>query len=343
MRTRVSMTRIILTAGGTGGHTLPAISLAHELIKDGCQVHLVSDSRGMRNIKAPKDLNLHILHLRFFQKQGIIYKILGMIELLTQAFFMIFYLLKQKPQMVVGFGGFPSFPLLAAAWILRIPYALHEQNAIFGRVNRLFLKHASKIFTSFPGTRGIHVGNPVRSEFLEEYTPEPSKKITLLIIGGSQGASIFARIIPQAIELLPKTLQSKLVIYQQSRSHDKESLIEKYTGKKATVETFFSNIPELMKKADIIITRSGASTLAEIMALNKKALLLPYPFAMDNHQQMNAEEFVKMGYGWMVLDKDFTPEFLAKFLKETKDLPETKPLKANLKKMKDELIQLLEK
>ncbi len=337
------MKKIILTAGGTGGHTLPALVFAKELMGESFDVHLVSDERGMRNMQVPEGLHLRILALKFYQKRGIFYKILGMIELLIQAFFMIFYLLKQKPQAVVGFGGFPSFPLLAAAWILRIPYALHEQNAVFGRVNRLFLKHAAKIFTSFPGTKGIHVGNPVRDAFLEEYTQEPSKKLTLLIMGGSQGASIFAKVIPEAIELLPKTWQSKLVIYQQARPQDKEGLIQKYQGKKATVETFFSNIPDIMKKADIIISRAGASTIAEIMALNKKALLLPYPFAMDNHQQLNAEEFVKMGYGWMVLDKDFTPEFLCNFLKEKKELPETKPLRADLAKIKNELLQLLEK
>lgn len=346
---------IFLAAGGTGGHTLPALAFAKELMKDNIQTVLISDARGMRNLVSPEGLHVHLIPLRFYQKRGIFYKILGIAELLFQALKIIFYFFKVKPKAVIGFGGFPSFPPLAAAWVLRIPYMLHEQNAILGRVNRLFLKRASRVFVSFAQTKGVsnssHVGNPVGDLFLEsDIKPKKTQKKTILIMGGSQGASIFSRVIPEGLSLLPERLTDHLHIYQQARFEDLESLKNFYKDfkVKSVVESFFSNVPDLLKEADIIVCRAGASTLAELMAMNKKALLIPYPFAMDNHQKMNAQIFVEMGYGWMILDNEFTPQVFANWLEKRltseNDLPETMPFIADLKKMKKELnTMILEK
>lgn len=345
--------KIILAAGGTGGHTIPALSFAREL-SDEFDVTVISDERGMKNLSVPDKVILNLLSLKFFQKRGAVFKFLGITELLLHTFLTILKFLKNRPAYVVGFGGFPSFPAICAAFILRIPYGLHEQNAILGRVNRLFAKHASKVFTSFKDTKNaplssLHIGNPIRKEFLNPPLPisKSHEKINILIMGGSQGASVFANTIPNGIKLLPQSIKDQIFIYQQTRPADQQKVQDIYVHMniKNQTSTFFSNVPELMNTADLIITRAGASTVFEIMALNKKALLVPYPFAVDNHQFINAQNFIKMGYGWMCEDKDFTPDFFASWIQDILQNKEqwciekskTKPITANLKKMKQEI------
>ncbi len=354
------MMEIILAAGGTGGHTIPALSFAEELINE-FDLTLISDERGMKNLSSPDKMKISLLSLKFFQKRGLIFKLLGMAELLFHTFSIILKFIKNRPVYVIGFGGFPSFPAIGAALILRIPYALHEQNAILGRVNRLFSKYASRVFTSFKETKNapttsVYIGNPIRKEFssLSPSCSTSNQKINILVMGGSQGASIFANVVPEGIQLLSQSIKDQICIYQQTRASDQQKVQNRYQQMEIDnqTSTFFSNVPELMNMADLIITRAGASTIFEIMSLNKKALLIPYPFAIDNHQFINAQHFVKMGYGWMCEDKNFTPDFFASWLQDSLQNKEqwciekskTRPMKADLKKMKQEIkMTILEK
>ena len=342
--------KIIITAGGTGGHTIPALCIAKKLLETKrYSLEFITDLRGIKNLSIPNDLPTGILNLNLYTKKGCIYKFLGLIELLYSTLIVLLQFLKNRPNRVIGFGGFPSFPVIFSAFLLRIPYALHEQNAILGKVNRYFQKWSKILFLSFENTKKVSahsvvVGNPVRDEF--DKTFPTSNNFNFLILGGSQGASIFSKIIPLAFQKLDASLFNNITVYQQVRKEDKENVQKLYHGLgiKAYVETFFSNIPELMNQASWVISRGGASTIAELMHSNKKALIIPYPFAMDDHQKLNASLFVEKGYGFMIEEKDLSTETMALFLEEclrSKDFYRDKqePFKANIFK----IIEIIEK
>ena len=342
--------KIIIAAGGTGGHTIPALCIAKKLLETKrYSLEFITDLRGVINLSIPNDLSTGILKLNLYRKKGYIYKFLGLMELLYATFLILLQFLRNRPNLVIGFGGFPSFPPIFAAFLLRIPYALHEQNAVLGKVNRYFQKWSKIVFLSFENTKKVSarsaiVGNPVRDEF-DKIFPQ-SNDLIFLILGGSQGASIFSKIIPLAFQKLDTSIFSKITIYQQVRKEDKENVQKLYhaLGIKAYVETFFSNIPELMHQASWIISRGGASTIAELMHSNKKALIIPYPFAMDNHQKLNASLFVEKGYGFMIEEKDLSIETMSLFLEERLKLKDfyrdkQEPFKANIFK----IIEIIEK
>ena len=226
---------------------------------------------------------------------------------------------------MVGFGGYPSFPAALAAGILGIPVILHEQNAVVGRSNRWLLRIAAKIALTYENprflsasaqTKSIVIGNPVRAIFQQTpYTP-PTDRVNLLVLGGSQGASIFSHVIPDALLLLPKHLQQKIHITQQARPEDVSITQQKYANIciKATVAAFFENVPDLLDSAQLVIARSGASTCAEIMAVGRPSILVPYLHAKDDHQTANAIHLVRQNAAWMLAQADFTAQSLAELL-----------------------------
>jgi UDP-N-acetylglucosamine--N-acetylmuramyl-(pentapeptide) pyrophosphoryl-undecaprenol N-acetylglucosamine transferase len=229
---------------------------------------------------------------------------------------------------VVGFGGYPSVPTMLAAAQFGRPTLIHEQNAVFGRANRLLAPRAHRIATGFAATLGlraadhcrtVHTGNPVRPPIQAVgATPYalPGETMELLITGGSQGARIFSEIVPPALAMLPAELRGRLHVAQQARPEDKDAVVAQYRdlGIAAAVESFFTDMPERLRRAHLVICRAGASTIAELAAAGRPAILVPYPHAMDDHQTANAAQFAATGGGWSVPQPDFTSAGLAERL-----------------------------
>jgi UDP-N-acetylglucosamine--N-acetylmuramyl-(pentapeptide) pyrophosphoryl-undecaprenol N-acetylglucosamine transferase len=234
------------------------------------------------------------------------------------------------PDVVVGFGGYVSVPTMLAASQLGVPTLIHEQNAVLGRANRLLAPRVGRIATGFTETaslrpadrsRVVHTGNPVRPAILAVgptgYTPpEPGRPIELLILGGSQGARIFSEVVPSALAALPAELRSALRVSQQARPEDRDRVIAdlEANGIAAEVETFFNDVPDRLARAHLVICRSGASTIAELAATGRPALLVPYPHATDDHQATNARAFADAGAGWTIPQSSLTPALLTERL-----------------------------
>jgi UDP-N-acetylglucosamine--N-acetylmuramyl-(pentapeptide) pyrophosphoryl-undecaprenol N-acetylglucosamine transferase len=242
---------------------------------------------------------------------------------------------------VVGFGGYPSFPPLAAALILRIPFMMHEQNAHVGRVTRWLARFARTITSTFPTMKGLRqgdvskvvvTGNPIRANITAlRKIPykSPDKTIHLFVVGGSQGARVFSTILPQAICLLPEALRKRLTITQQCRPEFEEETTSLYKkgSVKVTLAPFFQDIATEYKKAHLIICRAGASTVTELAVAGRPALFIPLPTAMDDHQTYNAQSIVNQKAGWYMSEQGLTPQSLAytleKILKDPKGLEKT--------------------
>jgi UDP-N-acetylglucosamine--N-acetylmuramyl-(pentapeptide) pyrophosphoryl-undecaprenol N-acetylglucosamine transferase len=316
---------ILLAAGGTGGHVFPAEALARTLIARGHAVRLATDPRGRafgdRLPEVPVDA---------VRSATVAPGLLG--KLKTAALLGLGYLdargvlRRHRPSVVVGFGGYPSAPTVLAAARAGIPVLLHEQNALLGRVNRWLAGRAATIATGFPlqaapgqdASRIVVTGNPVRPAISAKAAvpfpaPDGQGRLTLLVLGGSQGARVFSELIPAAIALLPEGLRARLSIVQQCRPEDIEACRARYAaiGADATLSTFFDDVPDRLAAAQLVICRSGASTVAELATIGRPAILVPYPFAMDDHQTANAKAIAATGAGWLMPQSDLSPEVLA--------------------------------
>jgi UDP-N-acetylglucosamine--N-acetylmuramyl-(pentapeptide) pyrophosphoryl-undecaprenol N-acetylglucosamine transferase len=325
---------IVLAAGGTGGHVFPAYALAEHLLKEGHRVYLITDQRGADFKNSPPQLTILTLPL-CRSKNGVLAHIRLFFSIFLSFLVSLVYLFKIKPHVILGFGGFPSAPTLVSGIVLR-PFRhhllmLHEQNAVLGRVNKIFIPFVQILATSFPKTWGIAekfqskirvTGNLVRPIFQDiAKTPYkiPSKEgpIHLLVIGGSQGAKVFSTLIPNALAKLPSDIQKRLHVTQQSRPemiNETMALYEKIHIP-VTVSSFFPNIHELISKAHLIICRSGASTLFEIAQAKRPAIYIPFPYAMDNHQYFNARVVADLGGAWLIEENHAAPEALETLLK----------------------------
>lgn len=328
---------IILAAGGTGGHMFPALALKEELLERGHRVTLITDKRGLTYRDHFKDIKIYEVSSATFAGRGM----LGRLFALPQIFGGILQarsILKMiRPGAVLGFGGYPSLPTLKAAVALGIPTALHEQNAVLGRVNRHLAKKVDALALSYEKTQKArwekynHVvvtGNPVRREFIElgdkSYPPIGEERIfRILVIGGSQGASIFSEVVPGAISTLPRALQRRLQVTQQCRAEDIEKVREKYAATNIAVElsTFIDDLPGCMEWAHLIIGRAGASTIAELTTAGRPAVLVPYPHATDQHQMENAKELIVAGGAWLFHQREFNASELAKMLQRLAKRP----------------------
>lgn len=317
---------LFVTTGGTGGHLFPASVLIQDLIKQRYQVTEIVDQRAyhyMRNnpLSFPKSKNLsvHVLHIGRGQT---LWKKIQFIGGLIASFFKSLKIIATKrPDAVVCFGGYATFPVTLAAVLTRTPLFLHEQNAVIGRVNKWFAPFAKKITTTFPEVKNlkstqckklVFTGNLVRENIrnLRTHTckspPVQNGPLTLLVIGGSQGASSFAQRLPQALGHLPAALRKRLFVLHQVPQSLLESTGQLYknVGIQADLAPFFSDIHRYYEKADLVISRAGASTVSELLACHKPAVYIPYPHAMDDHQTYNAQAVVTMGGGWMLSEKE---------------------------------------
>jgi len=319
----------VLAAGGTGGHLFPAEALANELLGRGIRVHLASDGRADSMFRGLPGVETHRVRAGQFggapgpAVRGLAELVLGIMQARR-------LLRRLGPTIVIGFGGYPSVPTMLAAVHLRLPTLVHEQNAVLGRANRLLAPRAQRIATGFPTTAGLrladrirveHTGNPVRRAILSVggagyQVPEPNRPIELLIIGGSQGARALGDIVPSALAALPEGLRKMLQVSQQVRPEDLSAVAEEYrkTGIAADLSTFFDDVPARMARAHLVISRAGASSIAELAAIGRPAVLIPYPYATDDHQTANARAFARAGGGWVIPQAGLSPRSLAIYL-----------------------------
>lgn len=326
---------MLLVAGGTGGHVFPAMALHEELTVRGHDVHMATDRRVGAFVDGIAETNVHVV--RSSTLSGHPLRLVPSLSRLVSGLMESRRLLKRlKPSVVVGFGGYPSVPPIMAARLAGLPAIVHEQNAVLGRANRLLIRFGAQLATGMENPIGaerarsvVHVGNPVRQAVADAgkralESPSEGKPFRLLVFGGSQGAHVFSELLPAAIALLDERLRERFDIVQQTREEDLERTATAYRelGIDAELSPFFRDMPERLANAHLVIARAGASTVAELSAVGRPALLVPYPHALDHDQAANAEAFCKAGGGWMYRETDLSPEILAGQLRELATSPD---------------------
>jgi UDP-N-acetylglucosamine--N-acetylmuramyl-(pentapeptide) pyrophosphoryl-undecaprenol N-acetylglucosamine transferase len=320
---------VVLATGGTGGHVFPAEALAGELEARGIPFTLVTDSRGRQWQGALSRQPIHYIRSASPTAGPFARRLLAMLSLGIGLFDAWRVLGRIRPSLVVGFGGYASVPTMLAARLRGLPAMLHEQNAVLGRANRLVVNGVERLATSFAGTRHVPgndnrarlVGNPVREPVralrASPYrAPSHDRVIDILVFGGSQGAASFSKVIPEAILSLPQGVRSRLRLVQQCRAEDLENVRTAYRrgGIVAELAPFFADLPQRLAAAHLVVARSGASTVAELAAIGRPSVLIPYPYAADDHQTANARAFEAAGACVVIPHADFTATSFAGLL-----------------------------
>lgn len=318
---------VLLAAGGTGGHLFPAEALAVALKARGVDVDLATDERASRYGTAFPARATHLIPSDTFRARDPV-SVARTLWRLGGGFLKAYGLIgRLRPAAVVGFGGYPSIPPLAAAWLRGVPAIIHEQNGVMGRANRLLAGRVTAIATGFPdlfadapalAAKATHTGNPLRPPVLAAAAtpyapPAPNDPVRLLVFGGSQGARVMSEVVPPAIELLEPSLRARITIVQQAREEDLGRVRDIYARAHVTAEVapFFTDLPARMAAAHLVISRAGASTVSELAAIGRPAILVPLPHALDQDQLANAN-LLATGGGALVLDQDiFQPRHLA--------------------------------
>ena len=320
---------IILAAGGTGGHLFPAEALALELVERGHKVVIITDMRGNAFKSLGNRVDIHTVKAATL-KAGIVSKMLAVLDMGIGILQSLRLLKKYKPAVIVGFGGYPSFPGVFAGQLLKIPTILHEQNAVLGKANVWLANKAVRIATSLPDTKGVTAanqnkvvttGNPVRASIIavrDSVYESPAGDMRLFITGGSQAARVFSDVIPDAVQKLSPEFQRRLYIVHQCREDAADDTEKKYrmAGIRAEIKPFFSDMSERLKNCHLFIGRAGASTVAEIATVGRPAIFVPYPGHQDMQQKYNAEVISNKGGAWVMLQDSFTPESLAAKLQD---------------------------
>ena len=318
--------RLLLAAGGTGGHMFPAQALAEEMIKQGWDVALITDARGEKLAgKFPSETRLTISaasitpHRPIAALKGVLTILKGMKQSRS-------FIKDWQPDVAAGFGGYPAFPAIKTAQSLGVPTLLHEQNAVLGRVNRALSKGADILACGFDKLEKCSVpeklivtGNPLRAQItnaVPDTYQAPTDKIHILIVGGSLGARLISETVPQALALLPEDLRARLSVVQQTRKESLEQAQSTFANANITArcETFFHNIETELAKAHYVIGRAGASSVSEIAMMGKPSLFVPLGIAMDDHQTMNAQALKGLNAADILPESEFTPENIAHIL-----------------------------
>jgi UDP-N-acetylglucosamine--N-acetylmuramyl-(pentapeptide) pyrophosphoryl-undecaprenol N-acetylglucosamine transferase len=341
------MKKVFLVGGGTGGHLFPAISIAEELTSRGVKAFLITDTRCKKYL--PKNLAFptSILTIGSIGK-GFIRRLWTTITIGVAIISSIVLIYKEKPDLVIGFGGYPTFPTLKAAQIMGVKIVLHEQNCFLGKVNKLFSKEAVMVALNFMQTLNVDsdikdkiviVGNPVRKEIQSETFFKRYKKTTfvILVIGGSQGAQIFDELIPDAMMLLYEMSNIPIKVIQQAAKKNHQNIGTKYSymGIEHELRDFFTDMPAKYHEADLVICRSGASTIAELIHVGQPSILIPLPSSASDHQFYNARALVQEGAAWCFLQRDLTADLLATKILSFLENPEIlKDMSNNLISMK---------
>lgn len=325
------MKTFVLIAGGTGGHLFPAMALAQELIRRGHAVELMTDHRVKGYGADFPARQVHIVPAATPSGSNPI-KLAGAgLTILRGIGTAWNQLRKVRPDAVIGFGGYPTFPPFIAANLLGIPGILHEQNAVMGRANRALARFADILALSFPTTRfaeqqsleKVVTGNPVRDRVRplagRAYPALDGRgAIRLVVTGGSQGARALSDIVPAAIALLPDDLRGRLQILQQARPEDVDRVAESYRQSRTTVElaSFIADLPERIADAHLVIGRAGASTVTELCVIGRPAILIPLPGSLDSDQKHNGLFMEEGGGGWVMEQATLSPQSLATRLHE---------------------------
>lgn len=304
---------LLIAAGGTGGHMFPAQALAEAMLARGWRVKLSTDDRGARYAGGfPEAVKIERVASATFARGGVVAKVLAPFQIVGGVIGALWSQLRDRPAVVVGFGGYPSIPALTAAWVLRRPRMIHEQNGVLGRVNKIFARRVDKVAcgtwpTALPaGVSGEPVGNPVRQAVLDRaaapYIPPGDYPMALVVIGGSQGARILSDVVPAAVALLPEGLRANLRVAHQARDEDGARAGAAYeaAGVRAEIAPFFADIPRRLSEAQLVISRSGASSVADISVIGRPSILIPYAAATGDHQTANAKGLVDAGAAVLV-------------------------------------------
>jgi len=310
---------LVIAAGGTGGHMFPAQALAEKMLRRGWRVKLSTDERGARYTGGfPHSVEIETVASGTFARGGALAKAGVPLRLAGGTLSAVWKMRRDRPRVVVGFGGYSTVPAMAAARLLRLPSMVHEQNGILGRVNQYFAGKVSVVAcgvwpTEMPeGIDAVHVGNPVRMAVAERagagYIPPGDYPMSLLVIGGSQGAKILSDVVPQAVADLPEALRRNLRVAHQARAEDVERVAEHYAGHgiDADVETFFHDIPRRMSEAQLVVARSGASTVADLSVIGRPSVLVPLAASIRDEQTANARGLVAAGAAILMPESRFT-------------------------------------
>jgi UDP-N-acetylglucosamine--N-acetylmuramyl-(pentapeptide) pyrophosphoryl-undecaprenol N-acetylglucosamine transferase len=314
---------IVLSAGGTGGHLFPAQALAGELVRRGRDIVVMTDARFANYATQFPGARIETVPSSPFNAVTAPFKIAaGIVVALAK-------LLRLRPAAVIGFGGYPSVPVMLAANFARLPTGIIEQNAVVGRANRLVMNKVQLVAAAFPIARFapadpskvVLTGNPLRPDVEARWgasypVPQAGGPLRLLVFGGSQGARALSEIVPAALSRLPHEIKLRLSVVQQCRLEDIEQVRAIYANAeiRCQLETFFSDLPQRMAEAHLVIARAGAGTVAELMAIGRPAILVPLPGALDDNQTPNAEILSKADAGWCMPQSALTPDVLAQML-----------------------------
>ncbi|MCO6363991.1 UDP-N-acetylglucosamine--N-acetylmuramyl-(pentapeptide) pyrophosphoryl-undecaprenol N-acetylglucosamine transferase [Paracoccus sp. 08] len=311
----------LIAAGGTGGHMFPAQALAELLLAQGWRVKLSTDDRGARYAGGfPEAVERQVVKSATTARGGLSGKLAAPFKIAAGVLAARRAFRRDRPSVVIGFGGYPTIPALSAAHLMGLPRMIHEQNGVMGRVNRMFAARVHRVAcgtwpTILPqGISGQHVGNPVRGAVLDRaaspYVAPGDGALNLLVIGGSQGARVLSQVVPAAIAALPPDLRTRLQVSHQARPEDADQVTAAYAaaGIAAEVQPFFTDVPDRIAAAHLVISRSGASSLADITVIGRPAILIPFAAATGDHQTANAQALADAGAAHVhpesVLDAD---------------------------------------
>tara|TARA_B110001452_G_scaffold266291_1_gene272786 strand:- start:401 stop:1498 length:1098 start_codon:yes stop_codon:yes gene_type:complete len=356
--------KILITTGGTGGHIFPAYSLAKHLMKKESLVEIMTDKRGFKYLKKFKELNIILNNFSSIYKGNKLNKVLSVFIIIFSFLKSLLILFKKRPFLVFGMGGYSSFPVCIAAKVLKIPFIIYENNLLIGKSNKYLLPFAYKLFVAYPELEGVNdkykkklirIGNIIREEILNQNTLKKKesfgkKSFTILILGGSQAAKSFGEKLPLIFEkCILDNLNIKL--YQQCVPSQNEKLTKLYKSLNIEFElfNFTDNILNYISKADLAITRSGSSMIAELLNCKIPFVAIPYPYAADNHQEKNAIYFKNRGYGFLINEKEISSELFPlikeiyrdkKILKQISDKQSTHSDKKVFEKIDNEILNL---
>ena len=319
---------LVLAAGGTGGHMFPAQALAEVMLARGWRVRLSTDARGARYAGGfPEAVEVARVSSATPARGGLAARGLLPLRIGGGAAQALWSMRRERPAVVAGFGGYPSIPALSAATLLKVPTLIHEQNGVLGRVNAAFARRVRVVAcgawpTELPqGAVGVHTGNPVRAAVLARagapyIPPEEGVPLNLLVIGGSQGASILSEVVPEAVARLPDDLRENLRVAHQARPEDAEAARAVYAraGVRAEVAPFFHDVPARLAEAQLVVSRAGASSVADIACVGRPSVLIPLAAAIRDEQTANARILARADAAVLIPERALTPASLAEHM-----------------------------
>ncbi|MDG0983163.1 MAG: UDP-N-acetylglucosamine--N-acetylmuramyl-(pentapeptide) pyrophosphoryl-undecaprenol N-acetylglucosamine transferase [Tateyamaria sp.] len=319
---------LLIAAGGTGGHMFPAQALSEAMLNRGWSVKLSTDTRGARYTDGFSNaIETELVSSASFSQSGLLRKVVAPFQIGAGVLTATMKMKRELPSVVIGFGGYPTIPAMVAATLLGLPRMIHEQNGVLGRVNKIFAPYVSSVAcgtwpADLPKTLdAVHVGNPVRKAVLERaeagYIVPGDYPMDLLVIGGSQGASILSDIIPFAIANLPADQVRYLRVSHQARAEDVDRVSDFYAKHAidAEVKPFFQDVPRRMAEAQLIISRSGAGSVSDISVIGRPSILVPYAAATGDHQTVNARSLVEVGGAILIPENQLNVDLMTEQIK----------------------------